>query len=51
MSTAYQYIFYTIIISPGQVQHSLQDVGAIFGTGFAEQSAVCLLNIKCINPQ
>lgn len=28
---------------PGQVQHSLQDVAAVFGAGFTEQSVVCLL--------
>lgn len=30
-------------VSPGQVQHSLQGVGAIFGTRFTEQSVVRLL--------
>lgn len=30
-------------LSPGQVQHGLQDVGSVFGTGFTEQSAVRLM--------
>lgn len=29
-------------VSPGQVQHGLQDVGAIFGAGFTEQCVVSL---------
>lgn len=34
---------WTIRVSPGQVQHRFQGVGAIFGTSFAEQSVVRLL--------
>ena len=30
-------------ISPGQMQHGLEDVGAIFGASFTEQSVVCLV--------
>lgn len=32
-------------VSPGQMQHGLQDVGAIFGAGFTEQRVVGLLEV------
>lgn len=32
-------------VSPGQVQHGLQDVGAIFGAGFTEQCVIGLLGM------